>query len=106
MRSSLLGAGDHGPVRGPGPAGPQNAALRARCPGHRALRPGEVIDEGLDRLCWAVTAQPPEAACTAVMGALAGSEPAHLSQRCRVFRRGHQAIRATAPQRERNFVRV
>jgi serine phosphatase RsbU (regulator of sigma subunit) len=39
-------------------------------------RPGEVIDEGLDRLCAAVTAQPPEAACAAVMGALVGSEPA------------------------------
>ena len=39
-------------------------------------RPGEVIDEGLDRLCQAVTAQSPEAACAAVMGALVGSEPA------------------------------
>ena len=35
-------------------------------------RPGEVIDEGLDRLCRAVTAQPPEAACATVMGALIG----------------------------------
>jgi sigma-B regulation protein RsbU (phosphoserine phosphatase) len=39
-------------------------------------RPGELIDEGLDRLCRAVTAQPPEMACAAVMGALVGSEPA------------------------------
>ena len=39
-------------------------------------RPGEVIDEGLHRLCRAVTAQSPEAACAAVMGALVGSEPA------------------------------
>ena len=39
-------------------------------------RPGELIDEGLDRLCQAVTAQPPEMACAAVMGALVGSEPA------------------------------
>jgi serine phosphatase RsbU (regulator of sigma subunit) len=40
-------------------------------------RPGEVIDEGLGRLCRAVTTQQsPEAACTAVMGALIGSEPA------------------------------
>jgi serine phosphatase RsbU (regulator of sigma subunit) len=39
-------------------------------------RPGEVIDEGLDRLCEAVTAQSPEMACAAVMGALVGSEPA------------------------------
>ena len=38
-------------------------------------RPGEMIDEGLDRLCRAVTAEPPEAACAAVMGALIGSEP-------------------------------
>jgi sigma-B regulation protein RsbU (phosphoserine phosphatase) len=39
-------------------------------------RPGEIIDEGLDRLCRAVTAQPPEMACATVMGALVGSEPA------------------------------
>ena len=38
-------------------------------------RRGEVIDDGLDRLCRAVTAQPVEAACVAVMGALVGSEP-------------------------------
>jgi sigma-B regulation protein RsbU (phosphoserine phosphatase) len=38
-------------------------------------RPGEVIDEGLARLCRAMTAQPPEAACAAVMGALVGSQP-------------------------------
>jgi phosphoserine phosphatase RsbU/P len=39
-------------------------------------RPGEPIDDGLARLCQAVTAQPPEAACSAVMAALVGSEPA------------------------------
>jgi serine phosphatase RsbU (regulator of sigma subunit) len=39
-------------------------------------RPGEVVDEGLDRLCQALTARSPEAACVAVMGALVGSEPA------------------------------
>jgi serine phosphatase RsbU (regulator of sigma subunit) len=39
-------------------------------------RPGEVIDEGLGRLCRALTARSPEAACAAVMGALVGSEPA------------------------------
>jgi serine phosphatase RsbU (regulator of sigma subunit) len=39
-------------------------------------RPGEVIDEGLDRLCRAVTVQPPEAACATVMGAMIGSSPA------------------------------
>jgi phosphoserine phosphatase RsbU/P len=40
-------------------------------------RPGEVIDDGLDRLCRAMTAEPPQAACAAVMGALVGNEPAH-----------------------------
>jgi len=39
-------------------------------------RPGEVIDDGLARLCQAVTAQFPEAACAAVMQALVGSGPA------------------------------
>jgi serine phosphatase RsbU (regulator of sigma subunit) len=39
-------------------------------------RPGEVIDDGIDRLCQALTAESPEAACIAVTGALIGSEPA------------------------------
>jgi putative methionine-R-sulfoxide reductase with GAF domain len=39
-------------------------------------RPGELIDNGLDRLRRVVTAEPPEAACASVMGALVGSEPA------------------------------
>jgi putative methionine-R-sulfoxide reductase with GAF domain len=39
-------------------------------------RPGELIDDGLARLCRAVTAQFPGTACAAVMGALVGSEPA------------------------------
>jgi serine phosphatase RsbU (regulator of sigma subunit) len=39
-------------------------------------RRGEVIDEGLGRLCRAVTAEPPEAVCATVMGTLVGSEPA------------------------------
>jgi len=40
-------------------------------------RPGEVIDEGFDQLCQALTApQSPEEACVAVTGALIGSEPA------------------------------
>jgi sigma-B regulation protein RsbU (phosphoserine phosphatase) len=38
-------------------------------------RPGEVIDDGLARLCRAVSAQSPEAACAAVMGSLVGDEP-------------------------------
>jgi len=36
-------------------------------------RRGEVIDDGLARLCQAVTAQPPEDACATVMQALVGS---------------------------------
>jgi serine phosphatase RsbU (regulator of sigma subunit) len=39
-------------------------------------RPGQLIDDGLERLRLAVTAEPVEAACSAVMGALVGSEPA------------------------------
>jgi phosphoserine phosphatase RsbU/P len=38
--------------------------------------PGELIDEGLARLCRAMTAQPAEAACSAVMQALVGNAPA------------------------------
>jgi serine phosphatase RsbU (regulator of sigma subunit) len=37
-------------------------------------RPGQLIDEGLERLCRAVVAQSPEAVCAAVMGELVGSE--------------------------------
>jgi len=40
-------------------------------------RHGEPIDHGLARLCQAVRAQPPAAACAAVMAALVGSERAH-----------------------------
>jgi len=39
-------------------------------------RPGQLIDEGLERLRRAVVAQSPEAVCAAVMGDLVGSEPA------------------------------
>jgi len=39
-------------------------------------RPGELIDDGLERLRRAVVAQSPEAACAEVMGALVGNEPA------------------------------
>jgi phosphoserine phosphatase RsbU/P len=39
-------------------------------------RRGELIDDGLDRLRRAVTVQPAEAACAAVMRALVGNEPA------------------------------
>jgi phosphoserine phosphatase RsbU/P len=39
-------------------------------------RPGELIDDGLARLCQAVTVQPPEAACAQIMQALVGNAPA------------------------------
>jgi sigma-B regulation protein RsbU (phosphoserine phosphatase) len=39
-------------------------------------RVGEVIDDGLARLCRAITAEPPDMACSAVMRALVGGEPA------------------------------
>ena len=38
-------------------------------------RPGEPIDDGLARLCRAVTTGPPETTCSAVMLALVGQEP-------------------------------
>ena len=39
-------------------------------------RRGELIDDGLSRLCAVVTAEPPETGCAAVMGAMVGSEVA------------------------------
>jgi serine phosphatase RsbU (regulator of sigma subunit) len=50
-------------------------------------RRGEPIDDGLARLCQAVTAQPPDAACAAVMAALVGSEPARDDIALLMFRR-------------------
>jgi len=50
-------------------------------------RRGEIIDDGLARLCRAVTAEPAEAACAAVMRALVGSEPARDDIALLMFRR-------------------
>jgi phosphoserine phosphatase RsbU/P len=57
-------------------------------------RPGELIDDGLARLCEATTAQSPEVACAAVMQALVGSGPARddialLMVRCQADHPGH-----------------
>ena len=57
-------------------------------------RPGELIDDGLARLCDATTAQSPEMACAAVMQALVGSGPARddialLMVRCQADHPGH-----------------
>jgi len=51
-------------------------------------RPGQLIDDGLERLRRVVVAQPPETLCAAVMGEMVGSEPARddialLIIRCR-----------------------
>ena len=50
-------------------------------------RRGHPIDHRLALLCQALTAQPPDAACAAVMAALAGSEPAHDDIALLMFRR-------------------
>ncbi len=50
-------------------------------------RRGHPIDHGLARLCQTVTAQPPEAACAAVMAALVGSKPARDDIALLMFRR-------------------
>jgi phosphoserine phosphatase RsbU/P len=39
-------------------------------------RRGQLIDDGIARLCQLVRVEPPEAACAAVMAALVGNEPA------------------------------
>jgi serine phosphatase RsbU (regulator of sigma subunit) len=56
-------------------------------------RPGEVIDDGIDRLCQALTAESPEAACIAVTGALIGSEPARDDIALLVLQRHHRIER-------------
>ncbi len=50
-------------------------------------RPELPLDDGLARLCQALPAEPPEAACAAVMGALVGAEPARDDIALLVFRR-------------------
>jgi serine phosphatase RsbU (regulator of sigma subunit) len=50
-------------------------------------RPDQPIDYGLTRLCQVVTAEPPELACSAVMGALVGREPARDDIALLIFRR-------------------
>jgi serine phosphatase RsbU (regulator of sigma subunit) len=55
-------------------------------------RPDQPIDEGLARLCQAVTAQSPDAACAAVMGALIGREPARDDIALLIFRRQPQPV--------------
>jgi sigma-B regulation protein RsbU (phosphoserine phosphatase) len=50
-------------------------------------RPGEVIDDGLARLCRAVAAELPDTVCSAVMGALIGNEPARDDIALLVIRR-------------------
>ncbi len=45
------------------------------------------LDDGLDRLCRALRAEPPEAACAAVMGAMVGAEPARDDIALLIFRR-------------------
>src|SRR5258708_1347150 len=57
------------------------------------------IDEGLARLCQAVTAEPPDAACASVMGALVGAEPANDDIALLMFRRVETfSILKPAPQ--------
>jgi serine phosphatase RsbU (regulator of sigma subunit) len=55
-------------------------------------RPGQVIDEGMDRLRRAVTSQPPEAACATVMNSLIGREPSRDDIALLMFRRQPAAI--------------
>ncbi len=45
------------------------------------------IDEGLARLCEAVIAEPPDAACASVMGALVGARSAPDDIALLIFRR-------------------
>ena len=58
-------------------------------------RPGEVIDEGLDRLRQAMTGQSPEAACVTVMRALVGGQPARDDIALLMIRR-HEERKADA----------
>jgi phosphoserine phosphatase RsbU/P len=54
------------------------------------------IDEGLARLCQAVTAEPPDVACASVMGALVGARAAPDDIALLIFRREPLSARAGA----------
>jgi serine phosphatase RsbU (regulator of sigma subunit) len=49
--------------------------------------PAEPLDDGLRRLCQAVTAEPPDAGCISVMRAMVGSQPARDDIALLMFRR-------------------
>lgn len=51
-------------------------ALLCLCTDGLVERRGESLDDGLARLCQAVSAEPPEAACAGVMAAMVGSQAA------------------------------
>ena len=73
-----------GPMIGLDPGAPRQATTVATPPGSVLCfytdglieRPDEPIDDGLARLCGAVTTGPPETTCSAAMLALVGQEPA------------------------------
>jgi sigma-B regulation protein RsbU (phosphoserine phosphatase) len=50
------------------------------------------LDEGLARLCQAVTTEPPDAACASVMGALVGAKPVNDDIALLIFRREPLAL--------------
>ena len=60
--------------------------------------PGQLIDDGLERLRQAVAAESPETVCAAVMGALVGNEPARDDIALLIVRR--QPDRADATPRQ------
>lgn len=60
-------------------------------------RRGRTIDEGLARLCRAVTAQSPDDACAAVMAELVGAQPASDDIALLMVRRSPAAPKITGP---------
>jgi phosphoserine phosphatase RsbU/P len=56
-------------------------------------RRGRSIDDGLARLCETVSAQPPDAACAAVMAALVGSQPVRDDIALLMIRRSPEGAR-------------
>jgi len=68
-------------------------------------RPGQLIDDGLERLRGVVTAESPETVCSVVMGALVGDEPARDDIALLILRRQSdgrfpRATRHPSPRRE------
>jgi phosphoserine phosphatase RsbU/P len=71
--------------------------LMCMCTDGLVERRAHSLDDGLARLCRVLTAEPPEAACASVLGALIGAEPVTDDIALLVFQRQPALARSSGP---------